>query len=111
MTVNDLVKKYDFKVFSGSQGLHQEINNGYCSDLLSDVMGNAQEGNIWITLQTHKNTVAVASLKDLGAILLVNNHMPNEDAIQASNTEGIPILGTSKSAFEISGLLYSLLKK
>ena len=63
MKVKELVEKLNLKVLSGEKGLDREIDGCYISDLLSDVMGNAMEGNIWITLQTHKNVMAVASLK------------------------------------------------
>ena len=69
MKVSDLVKKYELKVFAGGASLNNEISGGYVSDLLSDVMGNAGEGEIWITLQTHQNVVAIASLKDLAAVI------------------------------------------
>ena len=65
MKVQELVDKLGLKVLAGAQGLDREIDGCYISDLLSDVMGNAMEGNIWITLQTHKNVMAVASLKEL----------------------------------------------
>ena len=71
MTVADIVKALDLKVFSGNEGLNQEIAGGYTSDLLSDVMGNADAGMVWITLQTHINVMAIASLKELAAIILV----------------------------------------
>jgi len=109
MTVLDIVKKLDLIVYSGNDGLNKPVSGGYVSDLLSDVMGNAQEGNIWITLQTHKNTMAIASLKDLSAILLVKDFKPEADTIEQSNNEGIPILGTSLKTFEIAGNLHKLI--
>jgi hypothetical protein len=32
-------------------------------------MGNGDENQLWITLQTHKNALAVAALKDMSGIL------------------------------------------
>jgi len=110
MKVAEVVEKLGLEVFSGSKGLDKEIRGGYTSDLLSDVMGHADSGNIWVTLQTHKNVIAIASLKELSAIVLVKNYKPEEDTLAQSNEEGIPILGTSKETFEISGLLYNLIK-
>ncbi len=81
------------------------------SDLLSDVMGNADEGQVWITLQTHKNVMAIASLKELAAVILVNGHKPDDDTAAQSNEEDIPLLGTSMSAFDITGKLYELIYK
>ena len=55
MKVSDLVKELDLTVYGGESGLDKEVTGGYSSDLLSDVMGNAEEGQVWITLQVHKN--------------------------------------------------------
>ncbi len=111
MTVKELIKKLDLKVYSGEAGIENTITGGYTSDLLSDVMGHAQEGQVWVTLQTHKNIMAIASLKDLAAVVLVKGFQPEEDTAAQSNLEGIPILGTTKQTFEITGEIYSLLKK
>lgn len=111
MTVADVVKDLGLKVFSGNDGLKNEVIGGYTSDLLSDVMGNADAGMVWITLQTHINVMAIASLKELAAIILVKGLEPEANTLQQSNKEGIPILGTNLQAFEITGKLYHLLSK
>jgi predicted transcriptional regulator len=110
MKVSELTEKLDLKVYSGRKGLSRDITGGYVSDLLSDVMGNADAGEVWLTLQTHKNIMAIASLKDLAAILLVGGNKPDEDTARQSDLEEIPILGTSLPAFEVAGKVYDLLK-
>jgi predicted transcriptional regulator len=111
MIVKDIVNQLNLEVYAGKEGLNREINGGYVSDLLSDVMGNSNEGNIWITLQTHKNVVAVASLRDLAAIVCVKGLKPDSDAIEAANIENIPILGTCENTFEISGKLFNFISR
>lgn len=111
MKVSEIVNILGLQVFSGKEGLENEITGGYASDLLSDVMGNADEGQIWATIQTHLNVMAIASLKEMSAVLLTNGAKPNDDTLQKSNEEGIPIVGTSESTFEIVGKLYSILSK
>lgn len=108
MKVQELVNKLNLKVLSGEKGLDREIEGCYVSDLLSDVMGNADAGNIWITLQTHKNVMAVASLKELSCIILVKGLTPNEDTLNQSNEEEIPILQTSMNTYEVTGKVYGL---
>lgn len=109
MKVRELVDRLGLKVLSGENGLDREIDGCYVSDLLSDVMGNADSGNVWITLQTHKNVMAVASLKEMACIILVKNLSANEDTLNQSNEEEIPILQTSMSTYEVTGKVFCLL--
>jgi predicted transcriptional regulator len=110
MKVSDIVKKLGLTVYSGVSGVNKEITGGYVSDLLSDVMGHAKEGQVWCTLQTHKNVMAIASLKDLAAVILVKGYHPDNDMAAQSEVEGVPVLGTKENTFEIAGKLYELLK-
>jgi len=89
--------------------LGREVTGGYVGDLLSDVMANSKEGDIWITRQVHQNIVAVASLKDLAGIILIQGCEPAPDTAAKAEAEGIPILVTDLPAFEIVGRIYALL--
>jgi predicted transcriptional regulator len=111
MKTTDIIRILGLKVISGEAGLQRQVTGGYVSDLLSDVIGNAKEGNVWITMQTHHNVIAVASLKDLGAVILVKGLKPSEETIKKSNDEGIPVLSTTEDTFTITGRLYNLLKR
>ena len=111
MTVQELVNALNLKVFCGQDNLDREIKSGYTSDLLSDVMGFAKEGQVWITLQTHKNVLAIASLKELAAILLVKGNQPEEDMLEQAIEEGIPVLGTDEQTFETTGKVYQLINQ
>lgn len=88
----------------------KEVKGAYVSDLLSDVMANARPGEIWITLQVHINIVAVATLKNLPAIIITNNRKPDEETIKKASQENIAIFKTELSTFETAGKLYKLLK-
>lgn len=109
MKVTEIAEKLGLKVFSGHEGLGKEITGGYTSDLLSDVMGHAGAGNAWITIQTHRNVMAIASLRDLSAVIITCGENPGQDTMAQSNEEGIPILGTDLPTFELTGRLFSLI--
>jgi predicted transcriptional regulator len=110
MKITDIITKLDLKVISGANGLSNEITDGYVSDLLSDVMGNAKEGQAWITLQTHQNIIAVAALKELPAIIIVKGYLPDADTIEKSNAENIPVLSSELDTFTLAGRLFELIK-
>jgi serine kinase of HPr protein (carbohydrate metabolism regulator) len=109
MQVKEIIEKLELRVYGESTGLNREISGGYTSDLLSDVMGHAEKGRVWITLQTHKNVMAVASLKELAAVILINDLEPEADMLAHAVEEQIPVLGTNLPAFESSARLYNLL--
>lgn len=87
-----------------------EIAGGYASDLLSDVMAHAKAGEILITIQAHRNTVAVAGLVGAPAIVICNGRPVPEDMIGAARDEGIAILRTDLSQYEVSGRLWEALR-
>jgi serine kinase of HPr protein (carbohydrate metabolism regulator) len=111
MQVKDIITTLELKVFGGSQGLDREITGGYTSDLLSDVMGHAESGKVWITLQTHKNVIAIASLKELAGVILIKGNEPDTDMLTHAKEEGIPVMGSNEEAFEMTGKLYNLLTR
>ncbi len=109
LTIGELADQLNLRVFCGEENLDREITGGYVSDLLSDVMGFAKEGEVWITIQTHKNVIAIASLKDLSAVILMKGNVLEEDALRKAKEEGIPILGTDGQTFETVGKIYELI--
>ena len=111
MKVRELVDKLNLKALSGADGLDRKIEGCYASDLLSDVMGNAEMGNVWVTLQVHKNVMAIASLKELACVILVKGQTATEETLEQSNEEGIPFLSTTMETFETAGKIYELIKK
>lgn len=106
MKVRDIADRFDLKTVAGEKGLDREIQGGYCGDLLSDVMANTGDGALWLTIQSHKNVVGVAVLRELAAIVLVNGREPDDDTKAKADEEGIPILTTRRSAFETVGRLF-----
>ena len=111
MDLESIVKALNLKIRSGEDKLKTEIQGGYTGDLLSDVMGNSKEGDIWITRQVHQNIVAVASLKEHAGIILVQDSEPAKDTLEKALKEGIPIMISDLSAFEVTGRIYGLIKK
>ena len=104
----EIVKAFNLEVTCGKESLEIEVAGGYVSDLLSDVMANSKKGDIWITLQGHPNIVAVAKLKELAGIIIINKRKPEEETIKKANEEGIPILTSNLPAFELVGKLCEL---
>ena len=87
------------------------LSGAYTSDLLSDVMAYAKDGGALITIQAHKNTVAVATLVNISVIIICNSRPIPEDMLAAAKEEGIAVFLTKENQFTVSGKLYGLLKR
>ena len=108
ITVNDLVERFDLKVVAGDKGLDRQVEDGYCGDLLSEIMGNAPQGCVWLTIQGHQNIVAVAVLRDMAAIIVSGGQIPDNETREKADQEGIPILLWPESSYQLAGPLYSI---
>ena len=108
MTLIDLATRLDLKVFTAGMTLDKPVLGGYASDLLSDVIGHGRKGDLWVTMQVHPNIVAVAVLKDLAGIVLVNGREPAPETLEQAIREKVPLLGARAGAFELAGRLYGL---
>ena len=91
-------------------GPDRQVRAGFTSDLLSNVMANAAEDCLLVTIQAHKNTAAVASLVGAAGILICSSRTVPADFVQACTTEGIWLLRSTLDQFEASGILYRLLE-
>ena len=108
MTVSDIVNFFGLKIRTGENQLNEEVTGGYASDLLSDVIAHSRKGNIWVTIQTHPNIVAVATMKELTGIILTGGREPDSNTLQKAEEEEIPILVSSLFTFELVGKLYQM---
>lgn len=109
MKVSTLIQTLNFKLLSELAENDHEFTHGFACDLLSEVIGSAPDKSVWITVQTHKNVVAIASLRELSAVILASGHLPDEETITAANQEGVVLLSSTLNTFELAGKIYQLL--
>ena len=108
MKLADIITKTGYTVLSEGDN-DADIKAGYTGDLLSDVMANAASNSALITIQAHKNTIAVATLAGIKVIILCNNRTAPDDMKEAAKGENVAILSTKKNQFTVSAEISSLL--
>lgn len=101
MKVSHVVDELSLQVVAGQAALDGEITGGYCADLLSCVMARAKRGNVWVTLQAHPNVIAVATLLELGAVIVTEGATIPAEVIARANAENIPLLATPHTTFKV----------
>ena len=108
MNLKDVTENLSLELITKDVPLDKEIKGAYVSDMLSDVMANALDGDIWITVQVHQNVAAVAVLKELSAVIMIGGRKPADDTLQKALDEQLPIFVSKETAFELAGKLYQM---
>jgi ATP-dependent Clp protease adapter protein ClpS len=108
MKLSALIETLDWRVVVPPAS-DADITAAYTSDLLSDMMGNAEDGAVLITMQAHKNTIAVAAQLDAPAVILCNKRQLSQELMDAATAAGVGVLQTDDNQFIVSGRLYALL--
>jgi hypothetical protein len=75
-----------------------EVASVYCGDLLSDVLAHVQPDSLWLSIQGHVNVVAVAVLRDVACIVLVNGVAPDPQTVLKAQSQGVNICGSDETS-------------
>ena len=108
MTVGELSKALDLTPFSAVD-TDRDVSGGYIGDLLSWVMGRASADQVWITIMSNQNIVAVATLTDVAMIILAEGVVPDEGVTEVAASRGINVYGSKLPAFELAARIGSLI--
>ena len=109
MTVCEMAKALALEPISVPEE-ERTIEGVYIGDLLSWVMGRAESGNVWITIMSNINIVAVASLADVACVVLAEGVTLADDVRTTAEQKGINVYSSSKTAYELAVSLADLLK-
>ena len=100
MTVNELGEMLSLRKLS--DGLDREVSSCYISDLLSRVLGGCQPGDVWITVQSSINMVAVAVMAEAGCVILPEGLTATDHVVGKAIEEGLTIFKSDENAFSLA---------
>ena len=105
MTLENLIALTGAKNMTPGLPLDTQVSCGYTCDLLSWVMAHGKQGMAWITVQTHMNGIAVASLMEMAAVIIPEGIQMEEPSLEKAREEGVAVLQSDKTAFALCALL------
>ena len=108
MTVSGLKELLSLTAFTLPES-DRNVRGGYAGDLLSWVMGRAQADDVWLTIMSNANIVAVATLADVSCIILCEGVTPDAGVVALAEQKGVNLLGSEESVFSLSARLKNLL--
>ena len=104
MTVSEISQSIDADVICGET--EKPFSGVYVGDLLSRAMSRVRTDNVWVTIMSNVNVIAVATLTEPAAIILAENVSLQDDALEGAKENGITVLRSPLSAYEICAKLY-----
>ena len=100
MNIAEICKALELDVTHPGDG-EREIEGVIVGDLLSHILGEAEEDWLWVTIQIHINVVAVAVLKELPMILLASGRKPQKEMVEKCREENIALAVSHLSSYEV----------
>ncbi len=98
MKLAELIRELDLTSIHTAGNLDMEVADAYCGDLLSDVLGRCPPDSVWFTVQSHVNTVAVAELRDVACVVLVNGVSPDPQTVAKAQAQGVTLCGSEATS-------------
>jgi len=99
MIVKELVELTHWKSLN-PEAIDNPIKGVISGDLLSYILGHGSSNQIWITMQTHQNVIAIAALKEFACVILIDDNTVDEAVLESAKKNLIPVIISPLSAFE-----------
>lgn len=109
MKVKEITERLNLENISESGNMESDITGCFAGDLLSLAMSSVQNGNIWITVQTNLNILAIASLTEAACIIVANSMNIPETVVEKAKEEDICLLRSDKDVYELCNLVGDIL--
>jgi hypothetical protein len=108
VTVAAMIERLGLRPAAAAPSPAAVVTGAQVCDLLSHVMSRGRQGQVWITIQTHANIIAVAALAKLSAVIIAGGFPPEDETTMRAEEEGIALLLSGESAYTLAGQLYEL---
>lgn len=107
MTIREMSRLLDAKIFCGEEMLEREVNNGFGCDLMSDVLAYAENEAVLLTGLVNPQVVRTAEMMDIVCLVFVRGKEPTETMIQLAEERSLVLMSTEKGMFTSCGILYT----
>lgn len=111
MNVHELASICGFTYFNGENNDASLVKGAYCCDLLSWVIGRAEETDALVTVMSNPNVVAVAVMAELPCVIFSEGVRPDETALKKAQENGVILLSSSKTSYETAIAIFNALNQ
>ncbi|MDR1005841.1 MAG: hypothetical protein LBL74_03130 [Bacteroidales bacterium] len=108
MKIKDIAELLDATFVTGESHAEEEIDFGFASDLMSDVLTLKQSDRILLlTGLCNIQTIRTAEMANIEVVLFVRNKSVTNEMIEIAEEENMVLLQCKYSLFRAVGMLYS----
>ncbi len=107
MTLSEVMERVDGRLLTEKSNMETVITHVASSDLMSDVLAFSKPHALLLTGLVNLHVVHAAEMADLAAVIFVRGKRPAPDVIQLAEENGLPLISSRFSMFEICGRLYA----
>lgn len=102
MRISGLTDKLNLKLLTNKDYEDREVSGCYIGDLLSWVISRAESDNVWITVQTNINIIAVATLADVSCVIIPDGIDVEQTTLDKANEKGVVVLGSPDDSYTLA---------
>ncbi|RLD59756.1 MAG: hypothetical protein DRJ01_10895 [Bacteroidetes bacterium] len=106
MEINEVVNILNANIVCGATYLDKDVEFGFASDLMSDVLTLDAENILLITGLSNMQTVRTVEMSDIYIVILARGKKASKEMIELANESGMMIIECEYSMFKTAGLLY-----
>jgi len=105
MKINEIANVLNADILTNFCDKDTEIDFGFASDLMSDVLAYANEDSLLITGLNNPQVIRTAEMMDISTVLFVRGKKPSKDLINLAVENSLTVLATEYTMFKTCGLL------
>ena len=106
MKIKDIVKILNAKVVTGSDRLEEEVEFGFASDLLSDVLTTDTDKLLLLTGMTNLQAIRTAEMAEISCITFVRDKKMTQEMIDLASENNLVTIETPFSMFHSVSALH-----
>lgn len=110
MNVHELAAACGFEYYCGKEAEARTVGGAYCCDLLSWVIGRAEDDDALLTVMSNANVIAVAVMADLPCVILSEGVKPDEKALEKAIDNEVIVLSSKATTYETALMIHKALE-
>ncbi len=106
MKISEIIKVLNATIVCGKVNIETNIERGFASDLMSDVLTLDTDKMVLITGLANMQTIRTAEMADVQCVLFVRNKNVTDEMLKLAQEHNMTLLRCKFSMFNAVGKLY-----